>query len=158
MKTANKLSIAVLCLVPFAVPAADMRDASEVLKTLSAAGYLEVRDVEYDDGLWEAEVLRADGRWGEVHVDPLSGEVLDERASVPLMDAAAIIAALAATGFTAIQDLDRDGAIWDVEATDAQGQRVELRVSGRDARVLNSDVDRDNSDDDGDASDDGRDD
>lgn len=146
MKTANKLAIAVLCLVPFAAPAADMRDVSEVLNTLSAAGYLEVRDVEYDDGLWEAEVRRADGRWGEVHVDPLSGEVLDEHAGPPVMDAAAVVAALAAKGFTAIQDLDRDGAVWDVEATDAQGQRVELRVSGRNGRVISSDVDWDDSD------------
>lgn len=154
MKIANKLAITVLCLAPFSLFAAEVRDASDVLKILNAAGYLEVRDVEHDDGLWEAEVLRADGRWGEVHVEPLSGEVLDEHAGLAVMDAAAIVAALAAKGYTAIQDLNRDGAIWDVEATDAQGQRVELRVNGLDGRVINSDIDWDDGDEDSDDSDD----
>ena len=131
----------------FALPAAaatnDLRDANAVLQTLTSAGYAEVRDVEYDDGLWEAEVRGADGRWGEVHIDPATNEVFDRDANLPLLDAAAISAALTTAGYTAINDLDRDGATWDVEAVDPRGQRVELRVSGRDGRVLSTDVDLD---------------
>lgn len=111
---------------------------------LQGAGYSEVRDVEYDGGLWEAEVRRADGRWGEVAFDEASGEVFDVRApGRTLIDARGAAEALEAAGYTEISDLDRDGALWEAEARDPQGTRVELRISGYDGRVLASDVEYD---------------
>lgn len=110
---------------------------------LQAAGYSEIRDIEFDDGLWEAEVRRADGRWDDIAFDPASNEVFDARNGRAVLDARGITDALQAAGYTDISDLDRDGALWDVEALDATGQRVELRVSGYDGRVITSEVDHD---------------
>jgi len=116
----------------------------DVVAKLQAAGYAEVRDVESDGGLWEAEVRRADGRWGEIAFDAASGEVFDAHApGRTLMDARAAAEALEAAGYTEISDLDRDGALWEAEARDPQGTRVELRLSGFDGRVLSSDVEYD---------------
>ena len=117
--------------------------ADEVRTRLSAAGFPEVRDLEFDGGLWEAEVRRADGRWGEVAMDPSSGEIFDARSGRAVMDARGIAQALESAGYTEISDLDRDGALWEAEARDKDGQRVELRLSGYDGRVLHSDAEYD---------------
>ncbi len=115
----------------------------EVTRKLQAAGYAEVRDVELDDGLWEAEVRRADGRWGEVVIDDATGEVFDAQAGRAVLDPAAITRALEAAGYTAITELERDGALFEAEARNAQGEAVELRVSGHAGRVLSVDADQD---------------
>ena len=126
-----------------AAGAAQAGGAADVTARLQAAGYAEVRDVEFDGGLWEAEVRRADGRWGEVALDEASGEIFDAKDGRAVLDARAIAQALEAAGYTEIADLDRDGALWEAEARDAQGTRVELRLSGHDGRVLASDVEYD---------------
>lgn len=123
--------------------AAQAGTAADIAAKLQAAGYGEIRDVEFDGGLWEAEVRRADGRWGEVALDEASGEIFDAKASRVILDARAIAESLETAGYTEISDLDRDGALWEAEARDAQGTRVELRLSGYDARVLASDVEYD---------------
>lgn len=127
----------------FAAHAVTPRSSADVAAELNRAGFAEVREIEYDDGLWEAEVRRANGRWGEVHVDPISGEVFDAQAARAQLDAAALIAALEAQGYTAINDLDREGATWGAEGVGPDGQRVELRVSGHDGRVLHSEAEWD---------------
>lgn len=122
--------------------AGPLADAGQVISTLQAAGYGAVRDIELDDGLWEAEVRGADGRWHDLHVDPASGEVIDPRSGGQLLDAGAITRRVEAAGYTGIHDLELDEAVWDVEARDAAGQRVELRVHGFTGAILVSGPDR----------------
>lgn len=137
-----------LALAPFALVAAtafaqQVGGAADVEAKLRAAGYAEIRDVEFDGGLWEADVRRADGRWGDIAVDPATGEVFDARDGRTVLDVRSVTDALAAAGYTEVSDLDRDGALWEAEARDAQGQRVELRISGIDGRILHSDIEHD---------------
>ncbi len=134
------LAATLAALTPLAVLAADLRGSSDVAATLAAAGYAEVQEVEFDDGLWEAEVRRADGRWTEVHVDPATGEVFDDANAAGQLDLAGVLAALERQGYTQANDIDRDGGTWSAEAIDPRGQRVELRLAGTDGRVLHSDV------------------
>jgi hypothetical protein len=136
-----------LLLLPAALVAtaalAETGGAADVTAKLQAAGYAEVRDVEFDGGVWEAEVKRADGRWGEVAMDAASGEIFDAKAGKPMLDARGVAEALEAAGYTEITDLDRDGGLWEAEARDKDGTRVELRLAGHDGRVLSSDVEYD---------------
>ena len=115
-----------------------IEDASQVIAALQAAGYSTVRDVELDDGLWEAEVRAADGMWHDVHVDRASGSVIDLAAGGKMLTAAEVTQRLQAAGYTSVHELDLDEAVWDVEAVDAQGQRLELRVNGFTGAVLSS--------------------
>jgi hypothetical protein len=143
LKTSIIAAAALAAIAPLAVLAADLRGAADVASTLSASGYAEVREVEFDDGLWEAEVRRADGRWSEVHVDPATGEVFDGAHGAEQLDMAGVLAAIERQGYVEIDDIDRDGGTWSAEAVDPRGQRVELRVAGTDGRVLHSDVEWD---------------
>ena len=136
-----------LALIPLALVAgaafAQTTGTEDIRSKLQAAGYSEVRDIEFDSGLWEAEVRRADGRWGEVALDAASGEIFDAKDGRAVIDARGVADALEAAGYTEISDLDRDGALWEAEARGPDGQRVELRLSGHDGRVLHSDVEYD---------------
>ena len=118
-----------------------INDAGQAISALQAAGYTTVRDVEFDDGLWEAEVKATDGVWHDVHIDPATGTVIDRRAGGKLLSAGEITQKLQASGYTSIHELDLDEAVWDVEAVDAKGQRLELRVNGYTGAVIASGLD-----------------
>jgi len=122
--------------------ATELRTPLDVTTALNAAGYGHVRDVEFDDGLWEAEVRRQNGRWSDVHVDPTTGDVLDA-STATLLSAADVIVLLANQGYEVTGGLEREDGLWEAEASDAQGQRLDLRIDGRNGRVLFSEVDHD---------------
>ena len=70
--------------ISFALPAlAGTED--DVRAQLTAKGYTEVSELEYENGIWDADVTRADGSRGEVAVDD-QGEVYDVKDGRPLLD------------------------------------------------------------------------
>lgn len=102
---------------------------------LTAAGYENVRDLEFDDGFWEAHVRSADGSWIDVRVHPVSGKVYAE-GTTPKLDAKAISRTLAAAGYSDIRDIDFDDGVWTVDARDKAGAKVDLAVDPDDGTVL----------------------
>ena len=143
-----------LLLTAIALSAAGSAAASDAVgdraaaeQRLLAAGYAQVHDLEREHGVWEADVRHVDGRHGEVAVDAATGEIFDARDARPQLDAMRIREALTAQGYRDVRDLDREGALWDADATDRDGARVELRVSGFDARVVSVAVDDEGDDD-----------
>lgn len=112
--------------------------------TLNAAGYTQVRDFEFSEGLWEAEVRSANTRWQELYIEPKIGEIFrNSDSSLTLIE---IAARLESAGYRDVRDLGREGGIWEAEAIDSSGQRVELRLAGTDGRVLHSEIDHNASD------------
>src|SRR5690606_31683409 len=57
---------------------------SDILQRVERAGYSDVRDLEFDDGLWEVKARDGDGRPVELLVDPDSGAIIDPRATPAL--------------------------------------------------------------------------
>lgn len=51
---------------------------NDVKAKLTAAGYSEVHDVDFDDGMWKAEAERADGDDREIHLDASTGKIIYE--------------------------------------------------------------------------------
>lgn len=43
---------------------------------LAAAGYTHIHDVDYEDGIWNAEADDSNGKDVEVKIDPSSGRVI----------------------------------------------------------------------------------
>lgn len=53
--------------------------AAQIRAALEAAGYTQIRDLEYDsDGYWEADARNAQGQRVELRIDPRTGAVLRE--------------------------------------------------------------------------------
>lgn len=53
--------------------------AAEIQARLTAAGYTRVRDLEFDDGHWEADATNPRGERVELRIDGYSGAVIRER-------------------------------------------------------------------------------
>ena len=53
-------------------------DPNEVIRSLEGAGYTDVRDLEKDDGIYEAEATNASGQKVDLDIDPATGNVLRE--------------------------------------------------------------------------------
>lgn len=137
------LALAPLAFVAATAFAQQVGGVADVEARLRAAGYSDIKDIEFDSGLWEADVRRADGRWADIAVDPATGEVFDAQDGRTVLDVRGVTDALSAAGYSEVSDLDRDGALWEAEARDPQGQRVELRISGIDGRILHTDLEYD---------------
>ena len=123
--------------------AATLNDDAAVTQALNAAGYAEIREIELDDGLYEAEVRRADGRWGEVTVDAATGEIFDGADTRTKLTADQVRAQLVAGGYASVEDIEREGAIFEAEGVKADGTREDLRISAFDGRVLAVEADND---------------
>ncbi|WP_269791456.1 PepSY domain-containing protein [Stenotrophomonas sp. Iso1] len=52
---------------------------ADIRAKLSTAGYSNVHDVKFDDGMWKADAKASNGRNVEVRLDPMSGEVIAEK-------------------------------------------------------------------------------
>jgi uncharacterized membrane protein YkoI len=112
-----------------------------VVEVLNKAGYAQVGDVEMDDGLWKAEVGGADGRWHDLHLVPATGEIVDPKSGAPMQTAARIASSLEAAGYTRINELELDEALWDVDAVAPDGSKVELRINAFNGKILVTEVD-----------------
>lgn len=136
----NKLITAAALAVAFvSTPAlAAELSAADVQAKLRAAGYTQVRELERDDGVWEADVTRADGSMDDVIIDPANGEIFDPRSDRAMLDAGKILALAGKAGLSRIESIERDGATWTLEARNARDQRVDVRMSGYDGRVLST--------------------
>jgi hypothetical protein len=57
-------------------PGADWKVNKDQAETvLKGAGYTQITKIEADDGHWEGEGIKADGKQYEFHVDPHSGNI-----------------------------------------------------------------------------------
>ena len=64
-------------------------------------------------------------------------------AAQPDLNAAQIIQKLQALGYTAIEDIEKDDGVWEVEATSPSGARVDLTLDLKDGRILREERDYD---------------
>lgn len=112
----------------------------QVRAQLEAQGYTNINDVEFDDGMWEADATSADGNRVELRLDPKSGKIYpDERVSN--LSEADVKAKLAAAGYTNIHDVDYDDGMWKAEGDDPAGKDVEVRIDPQDGRIIGKDKD-----------------
>ncbi|GAB2489647.1 PepSY domain-containing protein [Arenimonas alkanexedens] len=141
MKTPALLLAVSLTLAATTAVAQPTQAPIDVTERLKSAGYAEVRDIEFDDGLWEAEVRHADGRWHDVALDPATGELMDNRSQQALLGIDEVLSRLASAGYTQVQDLDLDDAVWEADALATDGRRIELRINAHTGRVLSEQID-----------------
>ena len=52
---------------------------ADVEAKLAAAGYLDVHDLEFRDGIWTAEAENEDGKDFELRIDAATGEIISKR-------------------------------------------------------------------------------
>lgn len=107
---------------------------------LEAQGYTEINDVEFDDGMWEADAKSADGNHVDLRIDAKTGEVFPNDQVAELSEAD-VRAKLAAAGYTNVHDVDYDDGVWKAEGDDPAGKDVEVRLDPRTGEIVGKEKD-----------------
>lgn len=102
----------------------------DVRTTLAGEGYTEVK----------ADARSTDGNRLEVRIDSATGKLYPSTA-VATLSAQDVRASLDAAGYTGVDDVEFDDGLWTADATDAQGQRVDLVMDPETGEVIGSERD-----------------
>ncbi|MCD9098330.1 PepSY domain-containing protein [Luteimonas fraxinea] len=134
--TAIRGLVLALSLAAGAAVAQDAMTSTQVRAALTEGGYTNIHDVEFKDGVWKADVTDANGTKIDVRLDPATGRVYPETAGATSLGESDIRAKLTAEGFTRIEDVKFDDGMWEAEADNAQGQRMDLKLDPEDGRIV----------------------
>jgi hypothetical protein len=116
---------------------ADALPQDQIMQDVAAAGYRNVEDLQFQNGLWVADARDGAGNSVKIMVAPVSGRVYV--ASEPSrLDKDEIEARLTAQGYEDVDDLDFDDGIWRAEARDTTGRDVDLIIDPTDGTVIAS--------------------
>ena len=123
--------------------------AAQVAAQLQAQGFAQLHELEFDDGFWEAEVRDANNRKTELVIHPVTLQVLHQSGNAsnnngttaPMLSAPQITQLLQQAGYTRIHDLELDDGVWEADATNAKGFRVELKIHPETGAVLREKLD-----------------
>lgn len=115
--------------------AQDALTAAEVRATLEAQGYTHVNDVEFDNGMWEADARSADGNRVEVRIDAKTGKVYADE-QVAQLGEDDVKAKLAAAGYHKVHDVKFKDGVWKAEAEDRNGKDVDLHLDPATGKVI----------------------
>ena len=116
--------------------AGPVRTPAQLEAHLHAAGYRNVFDIDLDDGLWEAKVRKDAALWREVAVDPQTGRIYDG-AGTRSVDALNVVSEVVSeSGYTMMELAEPVGPLWDIDAMDAQGRCVNLRVDAASRSIV----------------------
>ena len=144
----RKSILFILAAIPFAAGSAwafgerPTIDAAAATAAVAAAGFTDIREVEYDDGVWEIRATGADGRRVTVHVDPADGTILSPApAGAPRIELAEVMQRLAAAGYTDVREVERDDGFWQAEVRDGTGVRREVRVHPVSGAIVSDRID-----------------
>ena len=107
--------------------AQDALTAPQVRVQLEAQGYTNVKDVKFEDGMWEADATSADGKNVDVKRDPRNGTIYPDKA-VSQLSEADIRAQLSSAGYTGVSDVKLDDGMWKAKGRTTSGEKVEVRL------------------------------
>lgn len=108
-----------------------------IMQDIAAAGYRDVEDLQFRNGLWVAKARDGAGNSTRIMIAPVTGHVYTQDEPSRL-DKDEIEARLTAQGYEDIDDLDFDDGIWRAEARDSTGQDVDLIIDPTDGTVIAS--------------------
>ncbi len=102
---------------------------------IAKAGYKEVKDLEFKNGVWQTKARGGDKKWEELKVAPLTGKVYAEDAPSKLNEDE-VKAKLSAAGYTNIGHVKYDDGLWSADAENKAGKDVDLLVDPDDGSVV----------------------
>ncbi|MEO6968364.1 MAG: PepSY domain-containing protein [Rhodanobacteraceae bacterium] len=102
---------------------------------IAKAGYKEVKDLEFKNGVWQTKARGGDKDWKELKVGPLTGKVYAEDAPSKLNEDE-VKAKLTAAGYTNIGHVKYDDGLWSADADTKAGKDVDLLVDPDDGSVV----------------------
>src|SRR5690348_13409673 len=116
---------------------ADALPQDQIMQGIAAAGYRNVEDLQFQNGLWVAKARDGAGNSVRIMIAPVSGHIYTENEPSRL-DKDEIESRLTAQGYQDVDDLDFDDGIWRAEARSSTGEDVDLIIDPTDGSVIAS--------------------
>ena len=108
----------------------------DVIKTsIANAGYKEVKDLEFKDGVWRTKARGGNSQWVKLAVGPVNGKVYVDNAPSKL-NKDEVKAKLAAAGYQNVHDVEFEDGLWSADARTTHGSDVDLLVDPGDGSVV----------------------
>lgn len=101
---------------------------SKVLQSLEAQGYVAVRDVELDNGVYKADVISTDGAKQDIEVNAMSGAIKGHKNPPNHFSAIDIAKKVEDAGYQ-ITKMESDGDTYKVKSLDRDGKKTSLKVN-----------------------------
>jgi hypothetical protein len=116
-------------------PPADALTEEGIKTAIADAGFKEVKDLEFKNGVWQSKARGGNKQWVDLAVGPVSGKVyVDEAPSKLNKDE--ISAKLAAAGYQNVHDVEYKHGLWSADAKTAHGEEVDLLADPDDGSVV----------------------
>ena len=110
--------------------------SEEAIKTAIAdAGYKEVKNLKFKDGVWRSKARGGNKQWVELAVGPVNGKVYVDNAPSKL-NKDEVTAKLAAAGYQNVHDVEYKHGLWSADAKTMRGTEVDLLVDPGDGSVV----------------------
>lgn len=106
-----------------------------VKSSIANAGYKEVKDLKFKDGVWRSKARGGNKQWVEIAVGPVSGKVYVSDAPSKL-NKDEVTAKLAAAGYENVHDVEYEHGLWSADAKTRHGDDVDLLVDPGDGSVV----------------------
>ncbi|MGH8114088.1 MAG: PepSY domain-containing protein [Rhodanobacteraceae bacterium] len=108
---------------------------SAIKSHVATAGYKEVKDLKFKDGVWQAKARGGNDHWVSIKVGPTTGRVYQADAPSRLNENE-IKAKLTTQGYQNIGHVKFDDGLWSADAKNARGKDVDLLVDPNDGSVV----------------------
>ncbi len=110
--------------------------SEEAVKTAIAnAGYKEVKDLKFKDGVWRSEARGGNKQWIKLAVGPVSGKVYVSDAPSKLNEDE-VKAKLVGAGYENVHGVKYKHGLWSADAKTSRGHSVDLLVDPGDGSVV----------------------
>lgn len=120
----------------------DNMPMSKVLNKLKDNGFLIIKEIEFDDGVYKAKTVSAQGKDDKISFDPKTGELKSSDKHPGALSTLDIAVKLEGQGFTKIYKMDMEsGDKFQIKALDKNGKRTKLEVDGKTGNIIKQDED-----------------
>lgn len=110
--------------------------SEDAVKTsIANAGYKEVKDLKFKDGVWRSQARGGNKQWVTLAVGPVNGRVYPAEAPSKLNENE-VKAKLAGSGYEDVGHVKFDKGLWSADAKTAHGQDVSVLVDPNDGSVV----------------------
>ena len=108
----------------------------DAIKTsIANAGYKEVKDLKFKDGVWRSEARGGNKKWVKLAVGPVNGKVYPADAPSKLNENE-VTAQLATAGFQNVRHVKFEEGLWSADAKSRGGNAVNVLVDPTDGSVV----------------------
>jgi hypothetical protein len=101
---------------------------SKVLENLAAKGYVGLRELELDDGVYKADVVTSQGEVMDIKINMMTGEPVGSKGGAKHLSIVEVAKKVEEAGYRIIK-IKADGETYKVKALDVEGKKAALKVN-----------------------------